>query len=116
MIRKVTKDYQVPDSKIVFDKGMTVLISIYAIHHDSEFYQNPEEFDPERFTQENVSKRHPMAFIPFGEGENVFIALFVSILQNCVYRAADVRRATLWNDRDKGWPRHTPIQISLRKI
>lgn len=67
LIRKVTKDYAVPDSGLVFQKGMTVLVSIYGIHHDPSIYPNPEEFDPERFTHENSSKRHPMAFIPFGK-------------------------------------------------
>lgn len=63
----MTKDYQVPDSDVVLTKGMTVLASIYGIHHDPSLYPNPEEFDPERFSHENVVKRHPMAFIPFGE-------------------------------------------------
>jgi cytochrome P450 family 6 len=68
LLRTVTKDYQVPDSNVVLKKGMTMLSSIYAIHHDPEIYPDPEVFDPERFTHENMVKRHPMAFIPFGEG------------------------------------------------
>lgn len=67
IIRKVTKDYQVPGTKHVLKKGMTAISSIYGIHHDPEIYPNPEEYDPERFTPENSAKRHPMAFIPFGE-------------------------------------------------
>lgn len=67
LIRTVTKDYQVPESNVVLKKGMTMITSIYAIHHDPEIYPDPEVFDPERFTHDKMVKRHPMAFIPFGE-------------------------------------------------
>lgn len=73
VLRKVTKDYQVPESKVVFKKGMIAMVSVYGIHHDPEFYPNPEVFDPERFSPENVAKRHSMAFIPFSEMRKRFI-------------------------------------------
>ncbi|CRL03720.1 CLUMA_CG016319, isoform A [Clunio marinus] len=75
IVRTVTKDYNVPDSTVVFKKDQTVLISVYAIHHDPEIYENPEEFIPERFSQEEASKRHPMAFLPFGEGPRICIGM-----------------------------------------
>lgn len=67
LIRTVSKDYKMPDSNVVLKKGMTALISIYGIHHDEKIYENPEKYDPDRFLPENVSKRHAMAFIPFGK-------------------------------------------------
>ena len=73
LIRTVTKDYQVPESQIILKKGMTVLASIYGIHHDPSLYPNPEVFDPDRFIHENVVKRHSMAFIPFGKYEILYL-------------------------------------------
>lgn len=68
LIRTVTKDYHVPDSNVILKKGTVVFVSAYGIHHDSDIYENPEQFNPERFLPENTSKRHPMAFMPFGQG------------------------------------------------
>jgi cytochrome P450 family 6 len=65
-MRTVTKDYQVPDSKIILKKGLNVLIPVFGIHRDPSIYPDPEKFDPDRFSPENIKARHQMAFIPFG--------------------------------------------------
>lgn len=57
------------------EKDTLVLIPIYGIHHDEEYYPNPEEFDPERFSEENKRKIPPFAYMPFGEGPRVCIGL-----------------------------------------
>lgn len=66
--RKCIKDYRVPDTDVIIEKGTMVLISVLGIHHDAEYYPNPEIFDPERFSEENKSARHGYAHLPFGEG------------------------------------------------
>ncbi|XP_076114096.1 cytochrome P450 3A13-like isoform X1 [Mytilus galloprovincialis] len=53
---------------IKFPKGTEIQFPIYAIHRNKDNFPNPEKFDPNRFSKENVSKRHPMSFIPFGAG------------------------------------------------
>jgi cytochrome P450 len=61
-------DYKVPDTDLVIPKDIMVALPCYAIHHDAEYYPEPEVFDPERFSTEEKAKRHPMAFMPFGHG------------------------------------------------
>jgi cytochrome P450 family 6 len=68
IFRTVTNDYKVPESDVVLPKGLTVVVPVYAIHHDPELYENPEVYDPERFTPENEKKRQPCSFLPFGDG------------------------------------------------
>lgn len=63
-----TKEYKVADSEVTLDKGVAVFVSVLAIHHDEEFYPNPELFDPEQFSEENKAKRPSCTFLPFGEG------------------------------------------------
>lgn len=45
-----------------------VWIPTHAIQHDPENYPNPDKFDPDRFTAEEVRKRNPLLFLSFGDG------------------------------------------------
>jgi cytochrome P450 len=40
----------------------------YFAHRHPEFWENPEGFDPERFTPERAKRLHPFAHYPFGGG------------------------------------------------
>lgn len=68
LTRRVRKNYKIPGTDLEFKKGMTVIIPIYAIQRDSEYYPDPEKFDPDRFEVEEVKKRDHMTWLPFGEG------------------------------------------------
>ncbi|MBT6156637.1 MAG: cytochrome P450 [Planctomycetaceae bacterium] len=48
--------------------GSTVLVSPYLLHRHPEFWGNPDEFDPERFTPDQCVMRPRNAYIPFGVG------------------------------------------------
>ncbi|XP_047994992.1 cytochrome P450 6B4-like [Leguminivora glycinivorella] len=72
--RKSTKAYKIPDYKLSIEKGQCIRISVLGIHHDEKIYPNPEVFDPERFSPENVAKRHECSYLPFGLGPGHCIA------------------------------------------
>lgn len=46
----------------------TLLISPYVTHHRPDIWENPEGFDPERFSPENEFARPRFAWYPFGGG------------------------------------------------
>lgn len=51
----------------------TITLLPYLTHRLSEFWPQPEKFDPERFTPENATGRHRYAYIPFGSGPRLCI-------------------------------------------
>ncbi|KAK9884822.1 hypothetical protein WA026_009049 [Henosepilachna vigintioctopunctata] len=82
--RTCTKDYKVPESGFVLEKGCRVLIPVMGIHYDPEFYPDPEKFDPDRFSDENKASRPSVTFLPFGEGPRICIGLRFGMMQTKV--------------------------------
>ncbi|KYN19381.1 Cytochrome P450 4C1, partial [Trachymyrmex cornetzi] len=48
--------------------GTTINMIIYAIHRNSNFWPNPEVFNPDRFLPEKIRNRHPYSYISFSAG------------------------------------------------
>ena len=53
---------------VPLEKGVIIEVSTYAVHHDPDYYPNPERFDPERFMPENKANLVPYTYLPFGQG------------------------------------------------
>lgn len=54
-----------------FPKGSSILFSVYEIHRHPDFWENPEEFIPERFSNESV--KFSKNYFPFGAGQRMCI-------------------------------------------
>ncbi|BES88396.1 cytochrome P450 [Nesidiocoris tenuis] len=71
--RAVTKPYEVPGtSGLVLPAGSTINIPTYALHHDPQYFPEPEKFIPERFDESNNSIRKG-TYLPFGGGPRICI-------------------------------------------
>lgn len=68
MPRVTENDYPVPNTNIIIEKGTTVQIPVHAIHHDPEYYADPETFNPDRFKNDEKKKRDSMTWLGFGVG------------------------------------------------
>lgn len=67
LFRTCINDYKVPGTNFVIEKGMPVMIPVNAVHHDSRYYYDPELFNPDRFSSEELKKRPHYSFLPFGK-------------------------------------------------
>lgn len=66
--RTAAVDYVLGETGIHVPKGSIVGIPVYAMHHDPLFFDDPEKFNPERFSDENVHNIQPYSYLPFGAG------------------------------------------------
>ena len=73
LTRECTQTTKLRDTDLVIDKGTQIALSIYGLHHDPKYFPDPEKFDPERFNEEEVSKRPHFCYLPFGEGPRLCI-------------------------------------------
>lgn len=68
LMRKCTKNYVIPGSKITLEEGTQVIVPIHAMQNDPQYFPYPDKFDPERFSEENISQKTQYVYMPFGEG------------------------------------------------
>ncbi|XP_070134201.1 probable cytochrome P450 4p2 isoform X1 [Drosophila bipectinata] len=54
---------------LILPKGSQISIHVFDIHRNPKYWDNPNEFHPERFLPENYQNRHTYAFIPFSAGQ-----------------------------------------------
>lgn len=89
--RECTKDYTIPGTTHVIEKGTPIVIPLLGIHRDPQYFNNPMVYDPDRFSPSNPNY-NASAYMPFGAGPRQCIALrmgkinsklgLVKILQN----------------------------------
>ncbi|XP_058829926.1 cytochrome P450 9e2-like [Topomyia yanbarensis] len=69
--RLCVQDYEFDDGqgmKFTIEKGAAIWLPFHGLHHDPKYYVNPEQFLPERFSDENKANINPNAYLPFGIG------------------------------------------------
>lgn len=74
-------DYKVEGTNHTIKSGTLVFVPVMALQHDPEYYPNPEKFDPDRFTPEEIAKRNAYTFLSFGAGPRACIGLRFGIMQ-----------------------------------
>ncbi|XP_018320090.1 probable cytochrome P450 6a14 [Agrilus planipennis] len=80
-LRKCTKDYQVPETDVIIEEGLSVLIPALALQRDPDYFPDPDVFDPNRFDDERKSSIKDSTYIPFGDGPRICIGLRFAMIQ-----------------------------------
>jgi cytochrome P450 len=73
-------------------EGAYVVVSQFATHRHRQFWDDPEAFDPARFSPERERARHPHAYFPFGAGPRACIGSHFAMLEATIAVAALLQR------------------------
>lgn len=83
---------------VEFD-GVTVpkhtlgFIPIYAIHRHRSFWEDPDRFDPNRFSPDSPTRPNRFQYLPFGAGPRICIGASFAMLEATIMLATFVRAA-----------------------
>ncbi|XP_023564452.1 cytochrome P450 3A4-like [Octodon degus] len=76
--RVCKNDVQV--NRMLIPKGTVVMIPTFALHRDPEYWSEPDEFLPERFSKKNKDLINPYIYMPFGNGPRNCIGMRFALM------------------------------------
>ncbi|KAB7614830.1 cytochrome P450 [Amylibacter sp. SFDW26] len=68
----------------------TVMLPIYALHRHQSLWNNPDQFDPERFADNYKPERY--AYLPFGDGPRICIGAQFAMIEAKIILATLISR------------------------
>jgi cytochrome P450 len=77
---------------LAIPRGSTVIVFVYGAHHAPRSWQDPESFNPERFTKANEKLHTPFTYLPFGAGPRGCIGGNYAMLQILMILSTLLRR------------------------
>lgn len=92
--------------------GTVVLLCQYAMHRHPGYWENPDQFDPERFSPQRSQGRHPFAYFPFGGGPRLCIGNHLAMMEIKLIAATIAQHYRL--DLAAGHPVEAEALVTLR--
>ena len=77
---------------LAIPRGSTVIVFVYGAHHAPRYWEEPDRFDPERFTKANDKLQTPFTYLPFGAGPRGCIGGNYAMLQILMILSTILRR------------------------
>jgi cytochrome P450 len=69
-----------------------VMFCPYALHHNAQYWPDPERFDPDRFLPANEAARSRYAYLPFGAGPRICLGNHFAYMEAQIALALMMRR------------------------
>ena len=88
----------------------TVMLPIYALHRHHDLWDNPDQFDPERFADGHKPERY--SYLPFGDGPRICIGAQFAMIEAKIILATLISRFKF--DRIEGKDPKPVMVLTLR--
>ncbi|XP_011417157.3 cytochrome P450 3A24 [Magallana gigas] len=63
-----------------FPQGCSLVIPVYGLHHNPEYWPEPERFDPDRF-EKSKNVQNKFFYMPFGQGPRMCLGMRLAMLE-----------------------------------
>ena len=77
---------------VKIEPGERVMISTWVLHRHRTLWDDPETFDPDRFSPERSAGRHRFAYMPFGAGPRICIGMGMAMQEAVLILATLAQR------------------------
>jgi cytochrome P450 len=91
--RRAQEDAKLGDTQV--EAGDVVAPFIWGAHRHADFWNNPEAFDPDRFSAEASAGRDRRAYLPFGLGNRLCIGKDVALAELTIFAAQLAQNTTI---------------------
>jgi cytochrome P450 len=91
--RKPREDDEICGRKV--PKAATITIMPWILHRHRALWENPDRFDPERFSAERSVDRPRFAYLPFGGGPRICIGAALAMMEASLILATFAQRYRL---------------------
>jgi len=86
LARTATKDCEIASYRI--PAGANVVMSQWIMHRNPRFYEDPERFNPDRWSSEATQRLPRFAYFPFGGGARLCIGASFAMMETVLLPAA----------------------------
>jgi cytochrome P450 len=69
------------------EPNQRVLAFIWGLHRHPDFWQSPEEFDPDRFSPQRIQEIDRWAYLPFAAGQRVCLGKHLALTELAIHTA-----------------------------
>ncbi|XP_054157190.1 cytochrome P450 3A8-like [Oppia nitens] len=79
--RIAAEEYTIGNTGLTIPKGMIVNFDIEVLHHNPDYYPEPDRWNPERFMPYNRDKLVPYTYMPFGLGPRNCVGMRFALME-----------------------------------
>jgi cytochrome P450 len=97
---------------ILIPENALVIVSPYAIHRHSGYWQNPGQFDPQRFS--SGAQQVKYSYMPFGGGQHLCVGMNLALLEGHLIMAMIAQKFSIRPLADHIAVPHPSITLRMR--